>query len=424
MISTPVRNSFVVCLSIWVLGAGTVAADPVVSDGSDGPFTPASGLVTLDLPADGIFNFTTIDIPAGTTVKFNRNAANTPVYLAATGSVTIAGVIDVSATATDVVLPPVAANPKQGGGPGGYNGGDGGDSDGAVGHDGGGSGGGGGGYSGAGAGNATAGLQPTRYGSSPGAAGVVVDYDEPLSGGSGGGGGSAVNWFGWYTGGFGGGGGGALQISTPGTLTITGSILGNGANGGWGYASALANGGAGGGGAGGTIEIYVGELVLAADGLIQVRGGYGGGLSTQPYSNDPAAYSSGGDGGLGYVALGVGTLNLTGTIDGVQVDAPCPVDGLSPTPLVTLAQNHPNPFNPRTLISFVLPDEMSVSLRIYDLAGHLVDVVLDEELTTAGDHEVVWQGRDLGGRAVSAGVYAYRLEAGGTVQSKRMTLVR
>ncbi len=222
------------------------------SDGSDGPFHP-TGNVALDLPEDGIFNFTTINIPEGVTVKFNRNAANTQVYFAATGDVIINGVIDVSATATDVLLPPVPENPKQTAGPGGFDGGFGGTGTSPVGGNGGGPGGGGGGYSAGGAGNAISGNQATKYSTSQGKgfAGPSVDYPDPLVGGSGGGGGSAVNWFGWYNGGFGGGGGGAIQFSTRGHITISGSILANGANGEWGYASALAHGGAGGGRSGG-----------------------------------------------------------------------------------------------------------------------------------------------------------------------------
>ncbi len=299
-----------------------VYADPVVSDGSDGPFSPSGSLFTLDLPANGIFNFTTINIPAGTMVKFNRNAANTPVYFAATGNVTINGVIDVSAAATNTLLPPVPENPKQSSGPGAFDGGDGATGDPtAVGSDGDGPGAGGGGYSAGGAGNATEGNQATQYSSENGKgdAGAQVEFSQPLIGGSGGGGGSAVNWFGWYSGGYGGGGGGAIQISTPGALTINGKINGIGANGGWGYASALAHGGAGGGGAGGNVELFAQEVILDTNGIIDVSGGYGGGLSTQPYSNDPEAYSSGADGAAGYVVFTADSVTLNGTILGEQI---------------------------------------------------------------------------------------------------------
>ena len=423
----PVTACSLCLLMLSTLGPARAAA-PLISDGSDGPLAPTAGLVTLDLPADGVFNFTTIDIPEGTLLKFNRNAANTPVYLLATGDVVIAGQIDVSAAATDVLLPPVPENPKRGGGPGGFDGGLGASGDPtAVGADGDGPGCGGGGYSAGGAGNAGEGLQATRYSSTGGLglAGGVVPLVAPLVGGSGGGGGSAVNWFGWYAGGYGGGGGGALHISTPGTVTITGCVLANGANGGWAYASALAHGGAGGGGAGGNIEIHAGGISLAEGALLQARGGYGGGLSTQPYSNDPAAYSSGAEGGPGYLYLDALAQELEGLLDGVYVDgtvsaAPEP---LTPTGSLVL-DNRPNPFNPRTIIRFEVPSEGRVWLEVLDLRGRRVRSVIAGGIRTAGVHLATWNGRDDSGRLVAAGTYFCRLRAAGGTETKRMLLLK
>src|SRR2546430_13778595 len=65
------------------------------SDGSYGPLDITAN-TTLDLPPDGILKCTTITIASGATLKFNRNALNTPVYLLATGNVTLDGTIDVS----------------------------------------------------------------------------------------------------------------------------------------------------------------------------------------------------------------------------------------------------------------------------------------------------------------------------------------
>ncbi len=303
----------------------TSHAAEVISDGTDGAFNPQGSLYTLTLPADGLFNFTTINIPSGVTVKFNRNAANTPVYFGATGDVVINGVLDISATSTNMIIP-APAYPKRTSGPGGYHGGSGAPgTPTAVGSSGGGAGGGGEGYSAGGAGNATPGEQATRYGNRQGYAGPAVDFTQPLGGGSGGGGGSAVNWFGWYAGGFGGGGGGAIQISTPGDLIINGEILANGANGGWAQASVFAHGGAGGGGSGGNIELYGDRILLDDDGIIQALGGYGGGLSLQPYNIDPAAYSSGANGGMGFLWLEGNTLDLRGTIDAVVIPIPAAV---------------------------------------------------------------------------------------------------
>src|SRR6188474_1076509 len=53
--------------------------------------------MTLNLPPDGILNYTTIHVNTGTTLRFNANQLNTPVYLLALGDVTIDGIINVSA---------------------------------------------------------------------------------------------------------------------------------------------------------------------------------------------------------------------------------------------------------------------------------------------------------------------------------------
>src|SRR6266849_4340061 len=65
------------------------------STGSNGTLNVTND-TTLDLPPDGILHYTTITISAGATLRFNRNPANTPVYLLALSDATIAGTIDVS----------------------------------------------------------------------------------------------------------------------------------------------------------------------------------------------------------------------------------------------------------------------------------------------------------------------------------------
>ncbi len=88
-----------------------------------------------------------------------------------------------------------------------------------------------------------------------------------------------------------------------------------------------------------------------------------------------------------------------------------------------LGQNHPNPFNPQTTISFNLPQQAAVTLRVFDVAGHLVKVLLDDEIVAEGRNEAVWYGRDGAGRRVASGTYFYRLEAGTYSETKRMVLV-
>lgn len=91
---------------------------------------------------------------------------------------------------------------------------------------------------------------------------------------------------------------------------------------------------------------------------------------------------------------------------------------------IALLDAFPNPFNPITTVAFDLPSEQTVSLRIYDMGGRLVDTLLNDELASAGRNETVWRGRDTDGRIVPAGVYFYRLSTGGFSETKRMTLVK
>jgi Ca-activated chloride channel homolog len=93
-----------------------------------------------------------------------------------------------------------------------------------------------------------------------------------------------------------------------------------------------------------------------------------------------------------------------------------------------LHQNYPNPFNPTTTIKFELPTQGHVLIKIFDLTGRLVKVLVDKE-QNAGAFSVQWDGTDLFGNTVAAGVYIYQLEfvnRTGTriVKSRKMSLVK
>jgi hypothetical protein len=94
-----------------------------------------------------------------------------------------------------------------------------------------------------------------------------------------------------------------------------------------------------------------------------------------------------------------------------------------PRPRVTLAQNHPNPFNPTTTIEYEVSARERVRLRVYDVRGALVRTLVDTE-QSAGAHVTGWNGTDEMGRAVASGVYYYRLEAGPASATKRMVLLK
>jgi hypothetical protein len=259
------RLSVVVPIAFCCLATATI--DPALaqtfssgSTGADGAFTPTAS-VTLTLPGNGVFNFTSVTIPPGVTVRFTRNVANTPVTLLATGNVSIAGTLDVSASSGGNVVNGTFLGSNAGiGGSGGFDGGNG--ANGVASTIGGAGLGPGGGGSGAGAGFATAG----GIVSATGAPGAPYGNAEllPLIGGSGGGGGDAALG---STSAGGGGGGGAIVIAASGTITLTGTISARGGNGGGGNNP-------GGGGSGGAVRLLA-TTITGVNGAIDVRGGSG-----------------------------------------------------------------------------------------------------------------------------------------------------
>ncbi len=95
----------------------------------------------------------------------------------------------------------------------------------------------------------------------------------------------------------------------------------------------------------------------------------------------------------------------------------------TPAVSVRLYQNHPNPFNPQTTIRFSIAEPAHVSLSIYDSAGRLVRVLVDEE-RKAKVYNELWDGRDRNGNAVTSGVYFYQLRSGSFTGTKKMILLR
>jgi hypothetical protein len=83
-----------------------------------------------------------------------------------------------------------------------------------------------------------------------------------------------------------------------------------------------------------------------------------------------------------------------------------------------LHQNYPNPFNGSTVISFTVPGTDQVSLKIFDLLGREV-AQLVEGVPGQGQHQMTFNAADL-----ASGIYVYRLQAGGRVETKKMILVK
>jgi hypothetical protein len=78
----------------------------------------------------------------------------------------------------------------------------------------------------------------------------------------------------------------------------------------------------------------------------------------------------------------------------------------------------PNPFNPTTTMSFVLPEVSRVTLKVYDLKGSVVATLVDG-VREAGQHQVTFDGSNL-----ASGVYFYNLQAGNTNLTGKLMLLK
>jgi len=86
--------------------------------------------------------------------------------------------------------------------------------------------------------------------------------------------------------------------------------------------------------------------------------------------------------------------------------------------LSNLYQNYPNPFNPSTTIKFDLPVYTHVSLKVYNVLGKEIEILLDEHLKV-GSYEIEWNAKDF-----PSGIYFYRILAGDYTNSHKMIFVK
>ena len=307
------KTTYAALLAAMLCMAGVMQAHAYESGstGADGELVAAEDTV-VDLPADGVLNYTRIQIPAGVTVSFKKNAANTPVRVLVSGDVVVAGTLDVSGSNASAVgaagdgVTSDDGNPGLGG-PGGYDGGTGGRVRPLVGDD-------IGAYSaedalavsgewGHGPGGGAAGrlekgrvfsyvscdatggnfanhngitFSASLFGEGrtcrlAGGGDVIAAYGTgtlmPLVGGSGGGGGRAMQG---VNGPGGGGGGGALLLAASGAVNITGTITADGGAAGWARRDRRYESG---GGSGGAIRIIA--TTVSGRGSVRAMGGDG-----------------------------------------------------------------------------------------------------------------------------------------------------
>jgi len=88
-----------------------------------------------------------------------------------------------------------------------------------------------------------------------------------------------------------------------------------------------------------------------------------------------------------------------------------------------LNQNYPNPFNPTTTINYSLKEDSKVSINIYNIKGQKVKQLTTDQLS-AGQHSVVWDGRDDNNKQVSSGIYFYKLKTNNYEKTRKMILLK
>jgi hypothetical protein len=83
-----------------------------------------------------------------------------------------------------------------------------------------------------------------------------------------------------------------------------------------------------------------------------------------------------------------------------------------------LLQNYPNPFNPTTKINYQIPELSFVTLKVFDVLGREVTILVNEELN-AGKHEATFNAS-----GISSGIYFYQIKANNYIQTKKMILMK
>lgn len=114
------------------------------------------------------------------------------------------------------------------------------------------------------------------------------------------------------------------------------------------------------------------------------------------------------------------TTGITGNFAVIQITSL--ITGIHNEPTIvdefSLKQNYPNPFNPNTMISFTLPSNEFVTMKVYDKLGREVRTLINEN-KTAGAHSINFFGDDL-----ASGIYFYKIQAGSFIETKKMMLVK
>ncbi len=175
--------------------------------------------------------------------------------------------------------------------------------------------------------------------------------------------------------------------------------------------------------------------LMEADGLEEIEFGDGhadaGDFYLPPSSFSPDSTPNSNDYAGNDTHLAIDQLTVPGETAGARFIVDSTVgtqvgeDPVGETPLnvTQLMGAHPNPFNPQTTISFSLEEAALVQLTVFDMSGHRV-VELANEVFDAGQHPILWDGRDSAGNGVASGAYFVQMVSNDRIRTSKMLLVR
>ncbi len=89
----------------------------------------------------------------------------------------------------------------------------------------------------------------------------------------------------------------------------------------------------------------------------------------------------------------------------------------------SLQGNYPNPFNPETSISYTMPQAGKVTIEVFNVKGQKVKSLINDQ-QIAGNHTLVWNGKDNNNKKVASGIYFYKMTTDNFQQTRKMILMK
>ena len=122
--------------------------------------------------------------------------------------------------------------------------------------------------------------------------------------------------------------------------------------------------------------------------------------------------------------VGFGHLYLYRLLSNSDHSANLHATNFTPSPLIiNLHKNYPNPFNPKTTISYSLVQDTFINLTIYDLKGNKVKTLVNG-MERSGNRYIQWDATNQQGHSVPTGTYLYKIETTNFSKTKKMVLLK